>query len=144
MASKFKHHLYFCWNKFQTTMMKIYLTCFFIFCETLHRYLNKNTKYKWSSYFVVISWVFVTYQNLLLSPGKLQEVIPNILKYFVCIFHTKLSTSMHVHKVAKKLNSRSHTMAKLSMYYVMIVLISYFYMRHLSLFLTLPWSEKFS
>ena len=38
----------------------------------------------------------------MLSPQNLQEVTPNILKQILCLFNTKFSTFINVHKVAMK------------------------------------------
>ena len=64
----------------------------------------KILKYMWYSEIDTKSWVFSTYQNFLLSPWNLREVIPNILEQILCPFHTKLSIYIHVHTVAMKVS----------------------------------------
>ena len=59
----------------------------------------KIQKYMRFSDFVTKSGI-CDYQNFWLSPWHLPEVTPNILKHMLCHFKTKLSTFIHVHKVA--------------------------------------------
>ena len=90
---------------FQPTVKKFYWAWkIFIFCESLHKYLNENLKIQVISGFSYIVMSFTTYQNFMLSPRNLQEVTPIILKQILCLFHTKFSTFINVHKVAMKIS----------------------------------------
>ena len=97
-ASRVKHHLYFCWNKFHIT--EVLLNMNISSCCVSHKYLNENLKLHVIFRYCYKSWVFAPDQNFLILPWNLQEVIPNILKQCLCILHTKLSTFIDVHKVA--------------------------------------------
>ena len=70
----------------------------------MYKYLNEIEKIQ-----VIFGFCFkiMSFSDLSKLPAialELQEVIPNILKQSLYLFHTHMSTFIHVHKVAMKIS----------------------------------------